>query len=84
MNEKEQLMNRLTSVSFAMDDVILFLDTHPNCREALEYYNKCREMREEIVKLYETKYGPIRRYNVIGTECWKWIDEPWPWEGGSC
>lgn len=84
MNEKQQLMNRLTTVSFAMDDVILFLDTHPNCKEALEHYQKWKEMRNEILYAYETKYGPIQSYNVNGTECWKWINEPWPWEGGDC
>ena len=35
---KEKLMDIITKASFAMDDVKLFLDTHPNCMEALEYY----------------------------------------------
>ena len=32
---KEKLMDIITKASFAMDDVKLFLDTHPNCMEAL-------------------------------------------------
>ena len=42
---KEKLMDIITKASFAMDDVKLFLDTHPNCMEALEYYHKAKEMR---------------------------------------
>ena len=32
---KEKLMDIITKASFAMDDVKLFLDTHPNCMEAI-------------------------------------------------
>lgn len=84
MNERQQLMNRLTAISFAMDDAVLFLDTHPDCQEALDYYHKCREMRKEVLHTYETKFGPISKYNVHGRDCWKWLESPWPWEGGDC
>ena len=40
---KEKLMDIITKASFAMDDVKLFLDTHPNCMEALEYYHKAKK-----------------------------------------
>ena len=40
MNEnkpcKKELLEWINIVSFAVDDVKLFLDTHPNCPEALE------------------------------------------------
>ena len=33
---KEKLMNRINEVSFAVNDVLLYLDTHPCC-EAVSY-----------------------------------------------
>ena len=66
---KEKLMDIITKASFAMDDVKLFLDTHPNCMEALEYYRKAKEMRE---------------YDVANKDYWDWNKGPMPWEGGNC
>ena len=33
-----QLLNIIDQTSFAMDDVLLFLDTHPCDQQALSYY----------------------------------------------
>ena len=35
---KEKLMNRINEVSFAVNDVLLYLDTHPCCEEAISFY----------------------------------------------
>ena len=39
MNES-MIMKQLNEGSFAMDDVLLYLDTHPNDRDALNYYHQ--------------------------------------------
>ena len=74
---KEKLMDIITKASFAMDDVKLFLDTHPNCMEALEYYRKAKEMREEAWEMYTYNFGPLSAYDVANKG-------PMPWEGGNC
>ncbi len=84
MSEQKQLMNQLTSISFAMDDTVLFLDTHPDCQEAMEHYRKLRKMRSEVLHTYETKFEPISKYDVHGSGCFQWLNSPWPWEGGNC
>ena len=33
-----QLLNMIDQASFAMDDVLLYLDTHPCDRQAFAYY----------------------------------------------
>ena len=45
--EKHNLLAYITQVSFAMDDTVLFLDTHPCDKDALCYYNKLKKEREE-------------------------------------
>ena len=37
---RRELMDWINVVSFAVDDVKLFLDTHPGCEEALEYFEE--------------------------------------------
>ena len=54
MNETaRKLMKRINDASFAMDDVILYLDTHPDDRNALNYYRYVVALRKEAVKAYE-------------------------------
>ena len=43
-----KLMKIINQASFAMDDVKLFLDTHPSCSEAIEYYKKVKKIRMAI------------------------------------
>ena len=71
MSEKETLMKQLNEASFALDEAVLFLDTHP--------------CDEEALKAYQEKFGPLQKDQVEACEHWHWIHEPWPWEkGGNC
>lgn len=78
---RDQLMKIIYETSFALDDVRLFLDTHPRDKEALEYYETYRELREQAVETYIECYGPLSWYDKESSDVWTWIDEPWPWEG---
>lgn len=78
---REQLMCIITEASFALDDVKLYLDTHPCDKEALEYYQHYRQIRKEAMKEYRDCYGPISAYDVAEDNVWTWINSPWPWEG---
>ncbi len=80
MNQK-QLMNYINVVGLALDDVTLFLDTHPNNPEALAFYNSCKEKRTQAVNDYSRLYGPLNRYNVNCGNEWQWNQGPWPWQG---
>ena len=37
---REQLMNTINQVSFAVDDIKLYLDTHPDDEKALEFFKE--------------------------------------------
>ena len=82
--DRDSLMKIITQASFAMDDVKLFLDTHPNCKEALEYYKEAKKVRGEAWEAYTQKYGPLSSYEVDNEEYWDWNKGPMPWEGGNC
>ena len=81
-NLRERLMKAYQAYSFAAHDTLLYLDAYPNCKEAMESYNKYQKMAEKAKAEYEAKFGPVTVPNGI-TE-WDWVKAPWPWqtEGG--
>ncbi|MDE6025863.1 MAG: spore coat protein CotJB [Lachnospiraceae bacterium] len=78
---KKELFNFISQVSFMLDDITLFLNTHPDCEDAIEAYNEFKEMRKEAVCEYTEAYGPLNRYDVNVCNYWDWVNKPWPWEG---
>ena len=79
--DKELLMRQIMEAGFAMDDVALFLDTHPENQDALRYYKTVRDMRDQSMAAYERRFGPLR-YTDVTSMSWNWVTEKWPWEGG--
>lgn len=83
MNNKETLMKKIHALDFAIHELVLFLDTHPVSKKAMELLKDYRKKRKECIALYEEKYGP---YIVTPADvpadsgCWKWLESPWPWE----
>ncbi len=87
IRSKEELMDLITKVSFAMDDTRLFLDTHPNCIEALDYFKKMHRIRQELIKEYTERFGQIVSYNICDDSDWNWNEAPLPWHAkkkGGC
>lgn len=80
MNVKDKLLKTIQMYSFTIDELVLYLDTHPNCTEALEYYHKYNKLRKEAIEEYNRLCGPITSRQVKSNEKWTWVHEPWPWE----
>lgn len=80
MTEREKLMKQLQMYDFAVIEAGLFLDTHPNDKEALNYFNKVRKLAENAREDYEKKYGPNLMTSTEGRTNWEWALKPWPWE----
>lgn len=81
---RTDLLQWLNEVSFACIDIALYLDTHPDDCDALEYFQHCKKEREKALALYSTAYGPLTLDCVNDAHHWNWVTTPWPWEGGSC
>lgn len=78
---KKELFCLINQFSFMLDDITLFLNTHPECNEAIESYNHYKKLRKDAIKNYTEMYGPITKYDVDATNYWSWVNKPWPWEG---
>lgn len=82
MNQS-QMLRWIDEVSFAVTDVLLYLDTHPDDVDAINYFNHYNMEREKALKIYASQFTPLVLANV--DDCnnhWNWVTDPWPWEGG--
>ena len=78
---QEQLMNQLQSYAFAINDLILYLDTRPNDEKALSLHNEYANEYRKMYDVYERRFGPLSIYCPCNS--FRWIASPWPWEGGN-
>ena len=77
---KEEMLKKIKCLQFAIIELALYLDTHPDDEKALCLHNKyCKEFKE-LKDKYQKVYGPLT-YNYPCNK-WRWLEEPWPWEGG--
>ena len=82
---KKELLDWINVVSFAVDDVKLFLDTHPYDEEALQYFDEFKKQRVQAMKEYAKYYGPLTLDTAAESwDRWNWVLEPWPWQEGGC
>jgi spore coat protein JB len=75
---KDELMRRIQELSFAKVETELFLDTHPECKLALDFYRKTTDELDMAMTEYQNKYGPIVADASMGDH-WTWIEGSWPW-----
>lgn len=82
MNKKNSLKRHIQALDFAIYEMVLFLDTHPNDRRAQTAFNDYTRRRAAAVKEYEAAFGPYitRAADERPDGRWNWIDGPWPWE----
>lgn len=84
-NERENCMTRLAAISFVLNDLTLYLDTHPACEKALSMYHTLMKQRLDLLAEYARNYNPLTQASAITGECnpkeYGWGEGPAPWEG---
>ena len=78
---RSEMAKKLKCYRFAIIELGLYLDTHPDDEKAIclhkEYANKFKELEDKYQKLY----GPLSI--MFPCNKWRWLEEPWPWERGN-
>lgn len=82
MNDKAKLKRQIYELDFALYELVLFLDSHPTNRRAMELMREYREKREKLIKEYEERFGKyiVTVKDVPMSDSWQWLDSPWPWD----
>lgn len=77
-----ELLQHINEVSFAVDDILLYLDTHSCDTDALAYAKQMTAKRKKAMSVYAGKFGPLTVDCTNERECsnWEWVMQPWPWE----
>lgn len=78
-DKKEELELKIYELDFAINDLNLHLDLHPDDKEMFDlfkhYIKKANSYKEEYINLV----GPICLTDVTGNN-YNWLSS-WPWEG---
>jgi len=83
MDNRTNLLKRMSAAGFAMHEFNMYLDTHPGDKAALEKSRKYKDIYNQLKTEYEAKYGPISMQDAGGDKRWDWVNNPWPWEEGA-
>ncbi len=77
--QENNLLHAIQMYDFYLYDLNLYLDTHPTDSQALALFKKYTALRKSAYETYIEKYGPITA-DQSSTECFNWVNDPWPWE----
>lgn len=83
-DRREKLLFEVMELCFAIDDLNLMLDLHPNDAELNRKFNMLVSKACEKEKEYVNTYGPLM-VKDSDSDKFTWINSPWPWndKGGS-
>ena len=72
---REELLKKIKCYNFAIIELGLYLDTHPNDRRAIMLHSSyCRTLKD-LKDKYQKVYGPLSIYCPCNK--WRWLEEPW-------
>lgn len=86
--KRQDMLLAIQQVSFTVDDVRLYMDTHPADMQGLTLLKKMIQRRKELLKEYAFQFEPLTmdcmadiyaEYPDSGCYCWQ--KGPSPWEG---
>lgn len=81
MNQKE-LYEWIMMLGFCAVDMMLYLDTHPDDEETLNYFNQCTALYNAAKQSYQEQFGQLNAFSEQERSSWDWNTAPMPWEGG--
>ena len=61
---RDELMRKIQETGFALYDLTLFLDTHPQNQMALDYFTDVQKNHTELQAEYEMMYGPLTAFDT--------------------
>ena len=84
-------MLEVQKVSFVMDDLRLYLDTHPEDQDALAVFRDAVKQRKQMLSEFAEQYYPLTADCMAeiyekepASSCYCWQKGAAPWEGVCC
>lgn len=76
-------LSELMALDFAVDELGLYLTTHPTDQEVLDLYWTYVQLANEGRQKYQKLYGPLLQTDRPADGSYAWLKDPWPWERGG-
>ncbi|WP_312940848.1 spore coat protein CotJB [Oscillibacter sp.] len=76
-------LGELMALDFAIDELGLYLTTHPKDQEVLNLYWSYIKLAQEGRIKYRKMYGPLLQTDITEQEGFIWLNDPWPWDEGA-
>ncbi|MHA0857789.1 spore coat protein CotJB [Paenibacillus sp. CMAA1364] len=74
-------LEQLQVVDFALVELNLYLDTHPDDLKIIQQYNQLSQERTRLANQFQEVYGPLMNFGHAYSQFpWQWSQSPWPWQ----
>ena len=73
-------IHELQALSFAIQELTLYLDTHRDDTDAVELLRAYQELYQRGKAEYEKCCGPLDHTSMAGGSKFSWLNDPWPWD----
>lgn len=73
--ERKDMLMQIRELNFAVIELGLYLNTHPEDQRALCLHQKYTKELKELMDKYQKVYGPLSIY--FPCKKWRWLEEPW-------
>ncbi len=75
-------MEWIMMLGFCAYDMQLYLNSHPDDKDAIEYFQHCNELYQNAKHLYQEKFASLVAGGNNSSNEWDWACTPMPWERG--
>ena len=75
---KEDLLKEIQRLYFAVNELALYLNTHPTEEKAICLQQEYSTQLKKLTEKYEAVFGPLTIY--CPSQKWTWFQNPWSWE----
>ena len=73
-------LNQLRALDFVIQELSLYLDTHPNDSEAFALVQNYVELEKTAREKYVEQHGPLTQNDAALSSTYTWVNGPWPWQ----
>ncbi|WP_046174926.1 spore coat protein CotJB [Domibacillus indicus] len=74
-------LEEIQAADFVALELVLYLNTHPTDRQAIEQHNQFARHSRQLKQAFEVQFGPLQHGSPNPSQTvWTWGESPWPWQ----
>ncbi len=77
---EQALLQKIGEVRFALVELQLYLDTHPEDPDAANDFNAYAETLGRLCTEYTERFGPLENFGSSAHAAGSWVYQKWPWQ----